>query len=214
MNTGTISAPDLQRLCGEVTPAESLMRDHGVLGRLVIIYENVLYRMNSGTALPDGVLFSAADITRKYLEDYHERLEEFYLFPRFRQKGKLVELVTTLHDQHLAGRKLVSSVLNLSQTDFLRDNGKKKQLEGSIRLFERMYGPHAATEDTVLFPAMHAVFSLEEYLTLGEVFQNKENELFGENSFHTIVNKVSAIEKTLGLENLSQFTPPLNTLSI
>ena len=43
--------------------------------------------------------------------------------------------------------------------------------------------------------------------SLGESFEVKEEELFGEGGFEKIVDEVTGIEKNLGTFELSQFTP-------
>jgi hypothetical protein len=73
-------------------------------------------------------------------------------------------------------------------------------------MFIRMYSPHEAREDTVLFPAFRAMVTPDEYNALGEYFENKELEQFVGIGFEEIVDKVAAIEKTLGIYDLSQFT--------
>ena len=70
-----------------------------------------------------------------------------------------------------------------------------------------MYRPHAAHEDTVLFPAFHTVVSRWEYEALGEAFEDKEHQLFGEGGFEKIVAEVAALERALGIEDLRRFTP-------
>src|SRR5207302_4790012 len=42
--------------------------------------------------------------------DYHEKLEEDYLFPRFEKAHKLVDLTTVLRAQHQAGRRLTDRI--------------------------------------------------------------------------------------------------------
>ena len=73
--------------------------------------------------------------------------------------------------------------------------------------FIRMYSPHEAREDTVLFPAFRKLVSAHEYDALGEDFEKKEHELFGEDGFASMVDKVAEIEKRLGIYDLAQFTP-------
>jgi len=58
-----------------------------------------------------------------------------------------------------------------------------------------------------LFPAFKDLNSQKEYDELGELFEKKEQEMFGKKGFNTIVDDVSAIEKELGIYKLSQFTP-------
>jgi hypothetical protein len=76
-------------------------------------------------------------------------------------------------------------------------------------MFNNMYSPHEAREDTVLFPAFRKIVSVHEYDALGEEFENNEHKLFGENGFEIIVEKVANIEKQLGIYELAQFTPKL-----
>lgn len=70
-----------------------------------------------------------------------------------------------------------------------------------------MYNPHEAREDTVLFPAFRKLVSPNEYSSLGEEFEKKEHALFGDKGFEAIVDRVAAIEKTLGIFDMAQFTP-------
>ncbi len=73
--------------------------------------------------------------------------------------------------------------------------------------FIRMYRPHAAREDTVLFPAFRSIVSPREFDELGEKFEDKEEALFGKGGFEKIVESVAEIEKKLGLNELSKYTP-------
>ena len=94
-----------------VSPPEDLMREHGVLRRILLIYEDIQGRLNGNKEFPPETLSSAASIIQKFIEQYHEKLEEDYLFPRFEKAGKLVELVTLLKEQHEAGRRLTALVM-------------------------------------------------------------------------------------------------------
>jgi hemerythrin-like domain-containing protein len=70
-----------------------------------------------------------------------------------------------------------------------------------------MYRPHAAREDTVLYPAFRSVISPKEFLDLREEFEDKEEKLFGKNGFEKVVAQVADLEKRLGIYQLAQFTP-------
>ena len=85
----------------------------------------------------------------------------------------------------------------------------KKRLSVAIQQFIRMYRPHAAREDTILFPAFHSIVSPKEFDALGEKFEDKEQDLFGKEGFKKTVDAVAEIEKKLGIYELSQFTPEL-----
>jgi hemerythrin-like domain-containing protein len=191
----------------QVSPAEDLMREHGVLKRVLLIYGEGLRRIEANEELPPQALADSAQIIRRFIEDYHERLEENYLFPRFEKAKQLVDLVEVLRDQHQAGRRVTDVTLRLATLQGLKNPDERARLADSMRQFIRMYNPHEAWEDTVLFPAFRKLVSAHEYDALGEDFENKEHELFGEDGFEKMVDKVSGIEKQLGIYDLAQFTP-------
>ena len=193
----------------EVSPAEDLMREHGVLNRILLIYEECLRRLRGKAGLDPSVLGGAAKIVRSFVEDYHEKLEEDHLFPRFEKAGKLVDLVTVLREQHQAGRRLTDQIARLATPTALQDGRGAEKLAMSLRQFIRMYRPHEAREDTVLFPALRGLMPDKEYDDLGEQFEELEHKLFGEHGFDDVVGKVAEFEKTLGIYDLGQFTPKL-----
>jgi hemerythrin-like domain-containing protein len=193
----------------EVSPAEDLMREHGVLKRVLLIYGESVRRMDTNEDLPPETVADSAKIIRSFIEDYHEKLEENFLFPRFKKAGKLVDLADVLLQQHQAGRRLTDVTLQLATPQGIKNADDRSKLADSMRQFIRMYNPHEAREDTVLFPAFRKIVSRHEYDSLGEDFEKKEHELFGEDGFDVMVDKVAAIEKKLGIYDLAQFTPKI-----
>jgi len=190
----------------EVTPTEDLMREHGLLKRILLVYEEVGSRIAQQREFPQNAVNDSAKIIRSFIEQYHEKLEEDFIFPRFRKHNLLVELVNVLQQQHEAGRRVTEQILTLSGSG-LKSNDDKRKLSTALRQFVRMYAPHEAREDTVLFPALHQIVSRNEYDALGEDFEKKEHQLFGEEGFEGMVPRVAEIEKQLGIYDLSQFTP-------
>lgn len=190
-----------------VGPAEDLMREHGVLNRILLIYDEGIHRIRAhGTLAPDP-LQSAAGIIKRFLEDYHEKLEEDHLFPRFERAKKLTDLVTTLRAQHLAGRKITGEVLALTTATGFSTDKNRIRVADQLAQFVRMYRPHEAREDTILFPAFRDLVSKKEYFHLGESFEAKETKVLGERGFERIVEEVAAIERDLGIHDLNAFTP-------
>jgi hemerythrin-like domain-containing protein len=190
-----------------VSPAEDLMREHGVLNRVLLIYDEHVSRLAAKQTFDGSVLVSAADIIRHFVEEYHEKLEEDFLFPRFRKAGKLVNLVETLAAQHKAGRELTAQIRELGSLATFKYISDRDKLADGLRAFLRMYRPHEAREDTVLFPAFRSIVSEHEYAALGEDFEKKEDEIFGDEGFFKVVDQVAELEKKLGIYDLSQFTP-------
>ena len=96
--------------------------------------------------------------------------------------------------------------MQLTRSQAMSDADKEKLVQ-LLTSFNTMYRPHEAREDTVLFPAFRKIVSKHEYDSLGEEFENNEHKLFGNDGFETMVEKVAAIEKRLGIYELGQFTP-------
>lgn len=191
----------------EVQPAEDLMREHGVLNRILLIYDNMRSRLIQGQDFPVEVLAGAADLIRRFIEDYHEKLEEDYLFPRFQQAGKLVELVKVLKAQHEAGRRITKRIILEATPGLPTDSTRRTKMAATLQQFVRMYRPHEAREDTVLLPSIRSVTTPKEYAELGEYFEKMEDKLFGEGGFFKVVGQVAALEKRLGIYDIAQFTP-------
>jgi len=190
-----------------ISPPEDLMREHGVLNRILLIYEEALHRLETKETLPQEPLLAAVRLVREFVEDYHERLEEEHVFPGFRKAKKLVRLVDVLLAQHRAGRELTDETFRLLTPKALENQDDRHELTDTLGQFVRMYRPHEAREDTVLFPAFRSVVSEEEFRELGEQFERKEDELFGSEGFFKVVDRVAEIEREFGIHELSKFTP-------
>src|SRR2546429_8718163 len=193
----------------EVGAPENLMREHGVLKRVLLIYGEALRRLDAKQDFPTEALVEAAGIIRSFVEDYHEKLEEDFLFPRFEKANQLVDLVKVLREQHQAGRRVTDITTRLAKLQSLKNESERAQLVNSMQQFISMYNPHEAREDTVLFPAFRKIVSPHEFDSLGEDFEKKEDELFGDDGFEKMVDKVASIEKGFGIYEFSQFTPKL-----
>lgn len=189
----------------EVSPPEDLMQEHGVLNRILLIYDTCKTHLVNKTPFPKQAIGNAANIIRTFVEDYHEKQEENYLFPRFKIANQLTDLVDILLQQHQAGRRLTDQIMQLGKSGTATETENQKLIQ-LLTSFNTMYRPHEAREDTVLFPAFRKIVSKHEYDSLGEEFENNEHKLFGEDGFETMVNKVADIEKSLGIYDLAQFT--------
>src|SRR5512133_126668 len=180
-----------------VTPGEDLMQEHGVVERILLLYEEAARRIEHNEPLDLSVVTNSAGIVRRFVEDYHERLEEQQVFPRLQKVRREVGLVTTLLKQHERGRQVTDEILRLSQGS---DRANLAQL---LRGITRMYRPHAAREDTVIFPAFRAILSGDQYRELGEQFEAKEHSTLGERGFEDTIAEVVRLEATLGAADLA-----------
>jgi len=193
----------------EVTPAEDLMREHGVLRRVMYLYDDAADRLLGLRAgerdVPLDALAGCAGIVRRVIEDYHEKLEENFLFPRYEKAGKLADLTAILRRQHQVGRVLTDQILALAKAP-LADADRDK-LAAALRSFNHMYRPHAAREDTVLFPALRSLVGKHAYEELGDQFEDKEQQMLGDRGFEHAVDDVARLEQVFGLDDLARLTP-------
>ena len=187
----------------EVTPSEDLMREHGVLARLMLVLEASAPILDSSQSARTAIA-TAARLVRTFVEDYHEALEEQHLFPRFQRNNVHSELVDTLYIQHRAGRAQIDALLAAGTLD---DATSRERARRAVDAFIRMYRPHAAREDTVLFADLPRVATGAELAELGERFEREEHARFGPHGFQSIVGQVGELERTVGVDDLAHFTP-------
>lgn len=190
-----------------VTAPEDLMKEHGVLNRCLLIYEEGMRRIQAKQEVTPEVFLHTAELVRTFVEEYHEKNEEKYIFPEFEKAKKLVDLVATLKTQHVAGRKVTAEILRLAQPSQFRAEGNRAQLITACQSFIRMYRPHEAREDTVLFPALRTILTPKQVMALGDRMEEDEHKVLGEEGFERSVEKVEKIEIQLGINDLKQFTP-------
>jgi hemerythrin-like domain-containing protein len=190
-----------------VTAPEDLMKEHGVLNRCLLIYEEGLRRLQSKETVGPEVFLHTAEMIQKFVEQYHEKNEEQYIFPVFDRAKQLTDLVATLKTQHLAGRKVTGEILRLSQPAAFGVADNRTKLASACRSFIRMYRPHESREDTVLFPALRTILSPKEVQELGDKMEQDEHKVLGDEGFERSVDQVMSIEKQLGIYDLNQFTP-------
>src|SRR5260221_14236250 len=94
---GASPAP-VKKPAEEVTPTEDLMREHGLLKRVLLLYDEVGRRVRANAEFPPDVVTGGARIIRSFIEESPEQLEEKPLFPPFRSRHTLVDLVDVLEE--------------------------------------------------------------------------------------------------------------------
>lgn len=194
----------------EVGAVEDLMREHGVLRRVLLVYiESVSKLRSNAAALDPAALNKAAKLFHDFGEEYHERkLEEAYIFPRLKKAGGPASAyVDTLLKQHQRGREITQYI-------FATTSGGRiapANADTLARAFESvvlMYQNHTAREDTIVFPAWKDALSGGELDELGDKFEDIEKSQFGGDGFEKAVKQIDQIEQALGLADLDQFTAP------
>lgn len=194
----------------EVTASEDLMREHGVLRRALLVYQEsaVKLRSSAGAVAPEA-LQKTAKLFRAFGEQYHEqKLEEQHIFPAVQKAGGLAAAYTgVLTAQHQRGRELTDYILSLTSAGKL-SSGNVEPLARVMESLVRMYEHHAAIEDTIIFPAWKQTMNVEQMDLISEKFEQIEQQQFGKDGYQAAVKQISDIEASLGLADLGQFTAP------
>ncbi len=191
----------------EVTATEDLMREHGVIRRVLVVYRESATRLRTKPAsVPLDALQKAAKLMHSFAEDYHERqLEEAHLFPAVKSAaGPAAALIDTLIAQHNRGREITDYVLAVTAAPI---GPKGAALAQSLEAFARMYEEHAAMEDTIVFPAWKKTMSAAQLDEMGDKFEDIEHKTFGKDGFDDAVDQIAAIERAFELD-LAQFLAP------
>lgn len=205
--SGSPATPGAETGAAAMSPNEDLMQEHALLERVLLVYEECLRRLEGRTEPAPDLLSRSALIVRNFVEQYHEKLEEEHVFPRFEKAGKLTDLVAVLLEQHKSGRALTGRILSLATPAGFAGPDGRTELVGALRAFIRMYRPHASREGSVLFPAFRDLVPAKEFAALGDMFEKREHEVLGPEGFEGQVGVIAGLERQLGIYGLPQFTP-------
>jgi hemerythrin-like domain-containing protein len=195
---------------GEVSATEDLMREHGVLRRALLVYSAAAVKLRSKPeSIPPDALQKTAKLFRAFGEEYHEKkLEEAYIFPAVKKAGgEAATLPDILVVQHNRGREITDYMINVTQ-DAKLGARNAEPLAKALEAFVLMYRNHAAREDTIIFPAWKETMTGKQLDEMSEKFEDIEHEQFGDDGFEDAVKQIAAIEGSLGLADIAQFTAP------
>jgi hemerythrin-like domain-containing protein len=189
----------------EISATEDLMREHGVLRRVLIIYDEIVRRARANETIDPAAVSTSARLVREFVEDYHERGEERWVFPVVRRVPALASTVDVLLAQHQSGRVTTDAILRITNLGNPSPTYAMR-LATLCEGFARMYRAHAAREDTVIFPALRAALSRHEFDEIGERMEEAEHATVGEGGFEHAVAVVTDVERSLGIDDLARFT--------
>lgn len=187
-----------------LSPIENLMRAHGVLARAMLIYDDVRRRIAEGGSVDPGLVVKVTSIIHDYFADYHEKMEEKYIFGLLEKSDKEFVSIQQLKEQHGVGWELTERIRNLA-----RANKLTAEVIGYLQVYTKMFRHHAAWEDTVVFPTFRSLVTAKELAELGQTFEKEEQRQFGPDGFKSVVAVLSDVEKHLGIYDLSSSTPKL-----
>jgi hemerythrin-like domain-containing protein len=199
--------PDAEDAEPEVTATEDLMREHGILRRALLVYQETATSLTANVSVATPPLQKTAKLFRAFGEEYHEKkLEEAYIFPAVKKAGGAAGgYADILIAQHQRGREITDFIIAATSGAKVSNS---KSFAAALESLVRMYEHHAAIEDTVVFPAWKLTLNAEQLDEMNDKFEEIEHQQFGEDGFENALQQMVEIEQSLGLADLSRFTAP------
>ena len=145
---------------GGITATERLMRDSGVLLRILSIYEAGGRRLGGGEDIEPAIFTQAAETMRDFVHAYHEKQEDEQVFPRFKKAGRMVELVDVMMAQHASGQKLTATILELAPKSATK--AERQSMIDAMQASIVLYRPHVARELTDVWPTLRTLLTPNE----------------------------------------------------
>jgi hemerythrin-like domain-containing protein len=188
-----------------VLPPEHLMRGHAILARVLLVYEAGLRRAGQGEDIDPAVFARAAEIARHFVHGHLEKMEEELVFARFREAGRMVELIGVLAGQHAAGAKLTERILAAAPQ--ARSKEPREAMGRDVQALIAMYRPHMAREATDVFPTLRHLVTADEYGEIGEEMLKRERQAIGSDGFEKTAKQIAEVEQVIGIRDIGVFTP-------
>lgn len=207
--SGCYKGPKMKNILEEIPPTEDLMREHGLLNRVLIIYDTLLAQLQQGVAIDQKIVEAAAIMVRDFVHNYHEQQEEMHIFSLFERHNTMVDMVAVLKEQHQVGRALTEDIIRRAQAKSFNSPDNLAQIAHDMASFISVYRAHESREDTELFPLVRTLVTAEQFEKLADEFEESEERLFGEHGFERMLEKVGRLETQLGIHDLSSYTPDM-----
>jgi hemerythrin-like domain-containing protein len=191
---------------GEGSSAGSLLLEHGLAERIMLVYERFVKDQKSGDGADLPLINRTAQIAKSCLSDCHERNEERCLFPLFREEGYLTDMVDALEQQHNAGREVTDKIIDLSTPGRIKDETHMNILMTLCRSYVFMYRPHISRENSELFPRLFRITTRGAIDDLAGKMAGATREALGEQGFAGPLREVAEIEHSLDIHDVGSYT--------
>jgi len=157
------------------SPSRQLADEHDYVQLVVgAMNTEVAYIERTGRVHADRVA-QMVDFTRNFTDGDHHAKEEDLLFPFLEERSAAAAgTISVLLSEHEAARDCIRAIAaalpDVDSTDAERAGAAKTVIAENLRLYAFLLPLHIGKEDSVLFPLMEEVLSVQEQEMLGEDF--------------------------------------------
>lgn len=191
----------------KLTVAEYLYKNHGLLNRMILIYEELIRRLKNNIRIGNKIVYYTAYIIKNYVENYH-KTNKIYIYPLLRTNNIEIEIIDELANLHKINKQLINHILKISENDFISD---KNELIFYMQQYIKISRYHTSREDTVIFPKFINLLDNETMIDYSWLFDEKQNEYLGLNGFNNYLNIIVSIEKYLNIHDLKEITKEIKS---
>jgi hemerythrin-like domain-containing protein len=210
MGGGLLASMGASSLCISVkvkSPIEVLTRDHGLMRRILFIYKEIICLCPATQDLPTDLIRQAAKAYQKLADDFHQKLEDEFLFPPMVKACDHAELIEVLWQQHTVDHHFTTRLLSLTSAAIFKDDSNRNETRNTICNLARMMEHHMAWEESDLFPAYFCLVSAKDYRDLSEIVARRQEQIFGCEGINALIAEIVELENILGIHHLECFTP-------
>ncbi len=174
-------------------PIGPLMIEHRLIERMIALLKKEGDRIEREKDIHAGLLETAIDFIRTYVERCHHGKEEEIFYRELDKKAVSDEhrrILEEILDEHRQSRTALAQLEDAKASFLKGDRGSLSRIIGTIRFFVELYPRHIDKEDRHFFLPCMAYFSQEEK----DAMLAREHE-FDRDLFHQLYKEKVASEE-------------------
>jgi hemerythrin-like domain-containing protein len=174
-------------------PVAPLMIEHRLIERMIALLKKEVDRIEREKNIHAGLLETAIDFIRIYVDRCHHGKEEEILYRELDKKalsGEHRHILEEILDEHRQSRKALAELEDAKRKVVEGDRGSLSRIISTIRFLVELYPRHIEKEDRHFFLPCMAYFSEEEK----DAMLAREHE-FDRDLFHQLFKEKVAGEE-------------------
>lgn len=191
----------------KITIIEYLYKNQGLLKRMLLIYEELIRRLENNIRIGNKIIYYSANIINNFIENYLEKTKEKYIFPLLQKNNFEIKLLNEIKDQYKLKKQLTNTILKLSENDIITD---KNELIFYLQQYIKITRYHMSREDTVVIPKFISLLDNESKLDYSCLFDEQQSKNLGADGFNKYLNIIVSIEKYIKIHDLSIVRKEIN----
>lgn len=165
-----------------ITATDTLRREHDAILRMLDATDEVVHRLDAGTAVEPRILEGLLEFFRLFADQCHHGKEEDLLFPKLHEKGMPREMgpIGVMLHEHEQGRAFVREMAQAAAGYAKEQPQAAARWTAAASGYASLLREHIFKENNILFVMADQLLTLEEQRELSARFEKVEAEKMGE----------------------------------